>query len=658
MPESQTALFESQDTSTQNRNDLDKELSLDSIVTRLVITFFGFLCLVNSLLVDFFFEKSTAISSASSLIGALVLAIPVFGMAIRDIRKGNLSINELVSLALLATFAQGDYLTAGLVAFFMLLAELILNRTAVGARASIASLIQLTPDSALKVLKDGKTEEIKTRDLSAGDIIRVKPGDNIPADGEVIKGESAVNQATITGESLPVDKNVGDEVFAGTSNLNGVLEIMVSQVAEQTTIGKVRDLIMKAEQTKLPIMRIIDQYMGYYTPLVLVISALVWLFTKDMERVISVMVVLCPVAFVLATPSAMVAALSAASRLGILIKNVADLEAAGRINSFIFDKTGTLTTGELAVQRLVPVGDMQPAELLFLAGSAESYSNHPTAKALLKLAEEAQVDLHEPQDFKEVTGKGVTAKVGGHQMSVGRGKWLQETGVHFNIEDVVDLDETEGFSLIFVARDGQLIGWMGLRDQTRELASDALVQLDELKIKKIAMVTGDREPVAKRVAKEIGCTEVSADCLPQDKVEFVNKVKAQGYRIAVVGDGVNDAPALAAGDLGIAMGAAGSEVAINSATIALMNNELNRLPFLVKLSRTTRKVINQNFLLGLIFILGGLVLAALGYLNPVIAAILQNAGSLLVVFNSARLVRQGEELEVEESKKSQVAPVS
>lgn len=631
----------------ESAGDAGVKDSLQSIASRLVITFFGFLCLLNSLLVGSFMPGSEAVASMSALVGALILAVPVFGMALRDIRRGSLSINELVSLALLATFAQGNYMTAGLVAFFMLLAEIVLNRTAVGARASIASLIQLTPDVAVRIAPDGSTSEVRTSELSPGDIIRVRAGDNIPADGDVTKGTSSVNQATITGESLPVDKHPGDEVFAGTSNLNGMLEIRVRQVAGQTTIGKVRDLIMKAEQTRLPIMRIIDQYMGYYTPLVLVIAALVWLFTKDLERVISVMVVLCPVAFVLATPSAMVAALSAASRLGILIKNVADLEAAGRINGFIFDKTGTLTTGQLAVQRLVPVGDIQPAELLRLAASAESFSRHPTARALMALAEEAGVSIEEPSDFKEITGKGVTATISGHAMSVGRSVWLKDLGVPFDLDQVVDLDETEGFSLIFVACDGVLIGWMGLRDQTRDQAASALRQLEELNIQRIAMVTGDREPVARRVAREIGCHEVSADCLPQDKVDFVNRVKSEGYRLAVVGDGVNDAPALAAGDLGIAMGAAGSEVAINSATIALMNNELNRLPFLVRLSRTTRKVINQNFLIGLFFILGGLVLASAGYLNPVIAAVLQNAGSLLVVFNSARLVRQGEDLEIQ-----------
>jgi len=407
----------------------------------------------------------------------------------------------------------------------------------------------------------------------------------------------------------------------------------------------VRELILAAEKTKLPIMRIIDQYMVYYTPLVLVLGAMVWAFTKDLDRVITVLVIACPCAFILASPSAMVAALSAAARLGILIKNVGDIELAARINAFVFDKTGTLTTGKLAVSRLAPLGETKPAELLRLAASAEKYSNHPTAKALAQLADEAGVPLAEPKDFAEAAGRGIKAKVDGAEVIIGRAQWLKDNGLKDDFVKSVDLNETEGFSLIFVARDGRCIGWVGLQDQTRSEARPALAALKENGVRRIAMVSGDRQPVATRVAREIGCEEVVAECLPQNKVQFVREMKSRGYRVAVVGDGVNDAPALAAGDMGIAMGAAGSEVAIHSATIALMNNDLRRLPFLVKLSRQTRAVINQNFLFGVCFIIGGWTAGAFGYLNPIIAAILHNAGSLIVVFNSARLVRLGEELE-------------
>ncbi|MGC3961581.1 MAG: cation-translocating P-type ATPase [Verrucomicrobiota bacterium] len=606
---------------------------------------FGLVFVINAFVVDWVFENASGIAGASAMIGAIILGYPIMATAIKDLRKGRLSINELVAIAVLASFASGDYKTAGVVAFFMLLGELIETHTAEGARNSIESLIKLTPTKARRIKADKTEEEVAASQLAVGDIIRIRPGDNVAADGIILNGQGSFNQATITGESLPVDKKGGDEVFAGTLNLTGVLEIKVSRAGQDTTLGRVRELILAAEKTKLPIMKIVDQYMAFYTPLVLVIGALVWAFTRDLERVIAVLVVSCPCAFILATPTAMVAALSAAARLGILIKNVADIEAAAKINAFIFDKTGTLTTGELAVSRLNPLGDVKPAELLRIAASAEKYSNHPTAKALANISKEAGVPLVEPKDFAETAGRGVKADVGGAQVLVGRAQWLKDNGVDSAFEKSVDLNETEGWSLIFVARDGKCIGWVGLQDQTRAEAREALVELKESGVRRIAMVSGDRQPVATRVAAEIGCEEAKGDCLPQNKVEFVRAVKAKGYNVAVIGDGVNDAPALAAGDIGIAMGAAGSEVAIHSATIALMNNDLRRLPFLVKLSQSTRSVINQNFLFGVLFIIGGLSAAAFGWLNPILAAILHNAGSLIVIFNSARLVRKGEEME-------------
>jgi Cd2+/Zn2+-exporting ATPase len=610
---------------------------------RLTQTLAGLVLIINAFIIDWF-TIAPAVSDMSAMLGAILLGYPIVWAAIKDLRRGILSTNELVGLAVMASFASGHYLEAGTVAFFMLIGEFIETRTAEGARASIESLIKLTPTKARRI-KGGSEEEVPVKDLTVGDIIRVRPGDNVAADGVIFSGQGSFNQANITGESLPVDKKAGDEVFAGTTNLTGVLEIKVSRAGHDTTLGRVRDLILAAEKTKLPIMRIMDQYMGFYTPLVLVIGALVWAFTQDLSRVIAVFIVSCPCAFVLATPTAMVAALSAAARLGVLIKNVGDLELAAKINAFIFDKTGTLTTGKLAVSRLAPLGETTPAELLQIAASAEKYSNHPTAKALAQLAEEASVPLTEPKDFHETAGRGVSAQVNGDAVFVGRAQWLKDSGVTEDFMKSVDLNETEGFSLIFVARNGRCIGWVGLQDQTRSEAREALAGLKHAGVRRVAMVSGDRTPVATRVAKEIGCEEVAGDCLPQNKVEFVRNVKAKGYRVAVVGDGVNDAPALAAGDLGIAMGAAGSEVAIHSATIALMNNDLRRLPFLVRLSHQTRSVINQNFMFGVLFVIGGLILAALKYINPIVAAMMHVAGSLIVVFNSFRLVRHGEELE-------------
>jgi len=605
----------------------------------------GVVCVLNAFIVDWLFEAGTTLASASAMIGALILIYPIVVTAVKDLRVGRLSINELVAIAVLAAFASGDYKTAGIVAFFMLTGELIESRTAEGARNSIESLIKLTPTKARRILKDGNEEEVPASQLAVGDVIRIRPGDNVAADGIILSGQGSFNQATITGESLPADKKTGDEVFAGTQNLTGVLEIKVSRAGTDTTLGRVRELIIAAEKTKLPIQKIVDQYMGFYTPLVLVIGALVWAFTHDLSRVIAVFVVSCPCAFILATPTAMVAALSAAARLGILIKNVADIETAAKINAFIFDKTGTLTTGQLAVSRLAPLGETKPAELLLLAASAEKYSNHPTAKALANLAGEAGVPLTEPKDFAETPGRGVKAEINGAKILVGRAQWLKDNGIDAGFEKSVDVDDAEGWSLIFVAQNGKCVGWVGMQDKTRNEAKEALAELKEAGVRRISMVSGDRQPVATRVAAEIACEEAKGDCLPQDKVDFVRAVKAKGYKVAVVGDGVNDAPALAAGDISIAMGAAGSEVAIHSATIALMNNDLRRLPFLVKLSRSTRAVINQNFMFGVLFIIVGLTITSFGVIGPIVAALLHNVGSLIVIFNSARLVRKGEELE-------------
>jgi Cd2+/Zn2+-exporting ATPase len=612
--------------------------------TKLTQTLVGLILVLNAFVIEWVFPNGKTIAGVSAMIGAVILGYPIILVAVRDLRKGLLSINELVALGVLASAATGDFKTAGIVAFFMLLGEIIETRTAAGARASIESLIKLTPTKARRLV-NGKEEEVPASELKVGDTIRIRPGDNIAADGVIATGQGSVNQANITGESLPVDKGPGEQVFAGTINLNGALEVKVTKAGENTTLGRVRELILAAEKTKLPFMRIVDQYIGYYTPLVLVMAALVWAFTKDLDRVISVLIGACPCAFILATPTAMVAALSAAARLGILVKNIADLEAAARITAFVFDKTGTLTTGKLVVSRLNPVGDLAPAELLRFAASAERFSNHPTAKALVQLADEAGVPYAEVTDFKEVAGKGVTANVEGAKVMVGRAAFLRDQGIPGDLMKTVDLDETAGFSLLFIAKDGQCVGWVGLQDQVRGEAAQAIRQLQEAGIRRIAMVSGDRKPVAERVAAAIGVQEVVAECLPQDKVEFVKASKAKGYRVAVIGDGVNDAPALAAGDISIAMGAAGSEVAIHSATIALMNNDLRRLPFLITLSRLTRSVINQNFLFGVLFVVIVLTAGAMGYVHPIVAALLHNAGALIVVFNSARLVRQGEELE-------------
>ncbi|HMP76487.1 MAG TPA: cation-translocating P-type ATPase [Kiritimatiellia bacterium] len=608
----------------------------------------GSALVLNAYIADWVYPENPVAAEISATLGAIVLALPIFWAALRDLLRGHLHMDELVALAVLAAMAQGDFRTAGIVAFFMLLSLVIETRTAEGAHRAIEGLIRLTPATARRRRSDGTDEEVPAFHLHPGDLIRIRPGDNVAADGIIRAGRTTLNEAAITGESLPVDREPGETVFAGTQNLTGAIEVEVTRAGEDTTIGRVRELILAAEKTRLPVMRIMDRYVGYYTPAVLMIVALVWFFTNDWNRVVALLVISCPCAFILAMPTAMVAALSAAARLGILVKNVADLEAAARLDSLVFDKTGTLTTGELGVVRLAPRDGVTPADLLAAAATAEQPSQHPAARALVALAQQTGLRLSEPQDFHEEPGRGVRATDGSDALCSGRAAWLRDQGIADPALDADDQAGGEGLSVIYVARAGRYLGWIGLRDQLRPEAIAALSELAAVPgVRRLAMVTGDRTAVARQLAGQLGAQigklEWQAECLPAQKVEFVNRVKAEGYRVAFIGDGVNDAPALAASDTGIAMGAAGRDVAIHSATVALMSNDLRRLPFLIRLSRAARSVVYQNLAIGGLFIIGGLTLSGLGWMNPILAALTHNAGSLIVVFNSARLIRHGED---------------
>lgn len=582
-----------------------------------------------------------------AFLGAILLGAPLVWHALKCLRHGQTHMEELVALAILAAIALGEYQEAGIIAFFMVISNLIETRTALGARASIESLLRLTPDKAHRLLPDGSEETVDAAKLSPGEMIRVRPGDNIPADGEVVIGESSVNQANITGESLPTDKQVGDEVFGGTSNLTGALDIRVTKAGRETTLGRVQQLILDAEKTRIPLMRLIDKYAGWYTPTVCMLAGIVWFFAEDKEvgihKSITMLIIACPCALVLATPTAMVAALSCAARIGILIKNVVQLEYARNLSAIIFDKTGTLTTGELSVTQMKPAPGVEGADLLFAAASSEQMSKHPAAVAVVAVAKRAKIELGQPSSFREIAGRGVRASVDGNEILVGRSNWLEDEGADMSLMDDPDYAEPEGVSMLYVVRNKKCLGWIGLEDRTREEARAAIDELRELNIQNLSMVTGDKWSVARRVGKEMGCTEVHAEVLPEEKLKLLDELRSRGHRVAVVGDGVNDAPMLAASDLGIAMGAAGSDIAINSASVALMNNDLSRLPFLIRLSRSTMRVVWQNIIFGVLFIVGMMTLAVWGPLTPITAAVAHTFATAVVIFNSARLFRFGED---------------
>ncbi len=635
---------------------------------KLVFTMLGFMLVVSSFVAQRLFTDAGAEAGTQpgnvyadllAAIGAVLLAAPLWWHALKCLWAGQMHMDELVALAILAAMAGGKYQTAGVVAFFLLLSNLIETRSALGARAAIEGLVRLTPTKAHRISPDGLEEEVEAHKLRPGDIVLIRPGDNIPADGQIVKGHSTISEANITGESLPVEKAEGDDVFGGTSNVTGALEVKVIKVGADTTLGRVQDLILEAERTKIPLMRLIDQYASWYTPVALMIAGVVWFFTRSMDITISLLVVACPCALILATPTAIVAALSAASRLGIYIKDVANLEWARKLTAVVFDKTGTLTTGELAVTRLMPGPGVDAADLLRTAASVERLSNHPVARAIVAVAEKARVQYGEATGFAETSGKGVEAKLNGNTVIVGRRNWVAERGADLSPLNDEKYQEPEGLSTLYVVKDGTVLGWVGLEDRTRPEARQALDELRNHNVRQLIMVTGDRWSVARRVAKEMGCSDVQAEVLPQDKLALVSALKEKGHSVAVVGDGVNDAPALAAGNLGVAMGAAGSDIAMNSASVALMSDDLRRLPFLVGLSRATTRVIWQNLAFGIAFILIGGGASIMGFIHPMAAAVLHTVASAIVVFNSARMVRYGEHIKshVPKPRDAQATPV-
>ncbi len=617
----------------------------DRSMGRVCFALVGGILTANSFILQKFLPEQEFAASMSALLGAFILALPIITTAFKDLIRGKVYMNELVALAILAALVKADFQTAGIIAFFLLVTIILETRTASGAQRSIEALIKLTPDTAHLIAADGSENEVQVTTLKLGDRIRIRPGENFPVDGNIISGESTVNQASITGESVPVEKSTGDDVFAGTQNLTGAVDISVTKVGGDTTLGKVKDMIMQAEASRTPVVRIIDRYAGYYTPTVLMVAWITWWFSRDMNSVIAFLVIACPCAVVLATPTAVVAAVAAAARLGIFIKNISHLELASRITAFVFDKTGTLTDGLLSVVKLQGCNEITPAELLKCAASVERFSNHPTALAIMKLAGEAELELDEVTGFAEVHGRGVSGSVNGSLCRVGRGNWMREAGILLPENDP---EEAAGMSVVYVSRDNQLLGWIGFRDKIRKESRVLLSDLRKLGVRYCAMVTGDRQSVADEVASQLNIDEVKSGCLPETKVEFVENVKRTNT-VAVVGDGVNDAPALAAGDLGIAMGAIGSDIAINSASVALMTNDLRRIAMLIFLAKKSQVVINQNLLFGMLFVFGGMILSIIGVMTPIWAAVLHAGSTLVIIFNSARLVRTGEELTLAES---------
>jgi Cd2+/Zn2+-exporting ATPase len=605
---------------------------------RLRLLFFASALLLASIVVGRMRPDQPGIAGLLAMIGTGLVALPIVTGVITAIRSTGFAatqfyMDQYVVLALAACVATGKYLTGGIVAIVLVFGQMLEERTTLGVEMALAKLRLLTRLRARRV-RDGDEEEIEAAGLLTGDEIRIRPGESVPADAVVLEGHAAIDQSRITGESMPVEVNPGSEIFAGTANLNGTLLARVTASGEGTVMGRVQAIIEDAKTSEAPIVSLAEDYARYYTPLILLIAASVFFFTRDLERAVSVLVVSIPCAFVLASPSAMVSAIAAASRMGILVKSVRHLESARLVDTVVFDKTGTLTQGNLALEEtLVHSPEFDPNQVLRLAASLERHSNHPVARALARAADDGE--LTEVTGFAEQSGLGLEGVVNGRRLRIGRASWLEQAGISLQLASA-DFDR---HSLVFLSSDDRHVATFLLADEVRPEARETLDRLRSLGLDRFLILSGDREPVVRHLAGALGLGDFRAECLPEDKLAVIRQLRAEGRKVLVVGDGLNDAPALAEGDLGVAMGALGNDVTIHTSDVALMSNDLRRLPDFLLLSARTVGIINQNLLCGFLFIALAIALSSLGHIPPVAAAFFHEFSAFFVIFNSARLLR-------------------
>lgn len=579
------------------------------------------------------------LSPAAAMIAAALVGVPIFKGAWAGIKAKKINADQLVTMALIASVIAREYIAAAIVAFIMILGGLLEELTTHSMRRSIRNLLELTPTMVAR-RRNGREEMVDISALEPGDLILVRSGERIAVDGVVCHGEASVNQAPITGESVPVDKRVGDEVFAGTLVQLGALEVQTTKVGSETLLGRIVQLVEAAEQRAAPVQRVVDRYASYFTPLTILVAGLAWLITGEFMRAVTVVVVACPCGLVLATPTAVVAGLANGARRGILVKGGVFLELLARVGMVALDKTGTLTRGRPAVAGVQSLCCHTEEEILMLAGGAERYSEHPLGRAVVEEALNRRLALPEPGSFQPALGRGVSAVWSDTQVTVGRADWLTEQGIALTerVREAILEHQAHGHTPLLVAHNGHPAGLICVADQVREDAAMAIARLKALGLK-VTMLTGDSLPVASQVARQVGVDEVQAGLLPEDKAALVQRWVTDGQPVVMVGDGINDAPALAEATVGIAMGAAGTDVAIETADVALMNDDLNAVADLIALSRRVMNTVRLNILLFSIgFNVLGVTLSTLGLLNPVGAAVMHNVGSLAVVLNSARLV--------------------
>lgn len=575
-------------------------------------------------------------------ITVLICGIPLVYLSVWRLvnNKGMSKISSalLITIAMIAAICIGDLFAAGEVAFIMAIGAILEEKTTERAKKGLKKLISLAPSQG-RIVVDGQDKMVAVEEIRAGDIVRILPGETVPVDGEIASGITSVDQAVITGESLPVDKGVGDEVFCGTINRFGAIDIRATKVGEDSSLQKLIRMVEEAESKKAPMQRIADKWASWLVPVALLIAVVTGFATGDIVRAVTVLVVFCPCALVLATPTAIMAAIGQATKYGVIIKSGEALERMGKVDTVAFDKTGTLTRGDLKVKGVYSFDpDLSEDALLKLTASAEAYSEHPLAKAVTEHAKSEGMGFEQVDNFEMLPGRGIKAEVSGRPVVLGNADFLADEGVEVDPSTALKLDSLyrEGKAVILAATQGKLVGAIALADTLRAESANMVRELKAMGTE-VVLLSGDRKDAARYFARQVGIDEVRAELMPHEKVEEVKKLQDEGKTVCMIGDGVNDAPALKTAQVGVAMGTMGSDIAVEAADIALVGDDIGKVPYLKRLSNAAVKTIKFSIGLSLFINFVAILLSVTGWLTPTTGALVHNAGSVLVVLIAALL---------------------
>jgi len=586
--------------------------------------------------------RFTGIKAISDTVAMLAIVLGGwfrFKQALKDVTRGKITINVFVTAAILASLLIGQFISAAIIVFIMSVAGSLESFTVKKTRQAIEGLLDLTPKTA-RILKGGKLVEIPLEEVNKGDVVVVITSERIPVDGHIIEGTAVINQAPITGESIPVDMFTGDRVFAGTLNESGNIQIEVDRIGADTTLARIIHLVEEAQERKAPIALIADRFTTYFLPAVALIALATFFLTGEVTRSVAVLLVACPCALAIATPSAVTAGIANLARRGVLVKGGATLEVAGKIKTVILDKTGTTTIGKPRVHSIVTFNNINEDELIRLAASVETFSEHPIASAILEKAKEINIAPVHPQNHQVIPGQGVSGLVEGKPVTVSNLRHAGKIAVQLNEAEKAEAAriEEQGFTVLAVASDNKALGIIGVGDQVREGVSKASQWLRQAGVERLLLFTGDNKRAAQQAAAEIGVDEIRSELLPEDKLRQLRALRRNGEVVAMIGDGINDAPALAEADVGIAMGTAGTDIAMEAADICLMRDELARVADTIVFSQQISRRIKINILLSMIYNGVGITLSSLGILNPIPAVLYQELGCLSVIMSSTLLL--------------------